>query len=286
MMLREAKMKKALIGGILAALLAVWLSSCGGDCTGGGGIFVPTGDATLEATVVSATTSNPIAGAEVCLVYLGETTNVCATSLSDGSVRLSNLPAGIQTFHVTAPGYVALDQQVVLVGGSSVSATFALSPNLATGELRIVLSWGSDPEDLDSHLWVPPSGARTDYYEVFYSDEGNCEADPWACLDVDDTDSYGPETVTIRQQLDGTYVYAVHWYDGVGTWAGSDAHVRVYGPSGLIQDFRAPNDTTFGDDSWWYVFDLNNGQITPKNSLSDTPPLPSNASLGAGPGLK
>ncbi len=139
-----------------------------------------------------------------------------------------------------------------------------------------MLSWGQDPSDLDSHLWVPQG---TGFYEVYFGDEGTCDADPWACLDVDDTDSYGPETITITQMQGGTYSYAVHWYSGTGSWAGSDAVVKVYDASGLLKTYYAPSDTTFGEDSWWYVFDLDGGVIVTKDSLSDTPPLPSSVSV-------
>ncbi|WP_293171560.1 hypothetical protein [Oceanithermus sp.] len=71
----------------------------------------------------------------------------------------------------------------------------------------------------------------------------------------------------------------MHWYSGTGSWAGSDAVVKVYDASGLLKTYYAPSDTTFGEDSWWYVFDLDGGVIVTKDSLSDTPPLPSSVSV-------
>jgi hypothetical protein len=41
--------------------------------------------------------------------------------------------------------------------GTSTATPLAL-PTLATGQLRMVLTWGATPRDLDSHLWVPVGG--------------------------------------------------------------------------------------------------------------------------------
>ncbi|WP_457627977.1 carboxypeptidase-like regulatory domain-containing protein [Oceanithermus sp.] len=258
-------MKKAFIL-LTAALLIGVLSACD-DLTS------LLDDATLSGTVVDATTGEGISGAQACLVATGE----CALTDVEGAFTLSGLPEGSQTIEVSATGYTTLRQSVSLVNGETTEATFMLNPSLAQGEYRVVLSWGSNPEDLDSHLWVPLADGT--YYEVYFGDEGTCSSDPWACLDVDDTDGYGPETITIAQMQGGVYSYAVHWYSGTGTWAGSEAVVRLYDADGLVREFSAPNDSTYGEDSWWYVFDFENGVVTSKDLLSTTPPLPSSVSL-------
>ncbi len=257
---------KSLIAGALLTMLGL-LASCGG----------PLGDATLSGSVKDAVTDLPVQGAEICLVTDGTVTNLCALSNELGEFTLSGLPEGRQTIQVSANGYTTLQQDVDLTSGATTSVVFALNPQLGAGEYRIVLSWGSDPEDLDAHLWVPLSSGG--YYEVYFDDEGSCTAEPWACLDVDDTDGGGPETITITQELSGTYSYAVHWYGGTGSWAGSGAVVTVYDSNGPLRTYYAPDDTTFGEGSWWYVFDLDGGVIVTKDSLSDTPPLPSGASV-------
>jgi len=218
----------------LSAMLA-FLAGCGG---------VPTGDASIEGTVVDATTNAPIANASVCL---GDTIK-CATTDADGSFYLEDLPSGMQDFTVSANGYSDLEQSVELEDYANV--TFAMNPALADGQYRIVLSWGSDPDDLDSHLYTPAGE------DIYYSNEGNCSADPWACLDVDDRDGYGPETITIVQPDDGTYKYAVKWFGGDGTWAGSGAVVSIYDSDGLVEQFNVPYDTSHSVNSWWYVFDM------------------------------
>ena len=68
------------------------------------------------------------------------------------------------------------------------------------------LSWGASPRDVDSHLFTP------DGTHIFWSNKGSLSAAPYANLDVDDVTSYGPEVVTIRRLMVGTYVYALHNY--------------------------------------------------------------------------
>lgn len=79
--------------------------------------------------------------------------------------------------------------------------TYAISPVMEELDgMRIVLSWGRAPEDLDSHLSY--QGGYVCYYQKDASQ---------ANLDVDDINSYGPETITITKKIQGKkYVYAVH----------------------------------------------------------------------------
>lgn len=62
-----------------------------------------------------------------------------------------------------------------------------------------------------------------------------------ANLDVDDTDSYGPETITIDKRLDGQYyVYSVHDYSdrakpNTANLSNSQAKVMVYAGESLIR---------------------------------------------------
>lgn len=253
--------RNKVLGGLAAALVLV-LASCGGPA-------VPRGTATLEGVVVDATTGGPLADATACFVFNGNVTNICDSTDRDGNFQLQLLPAGDHAVQVSKRGYTTAREAAQLADDATTSVRIALNPGLNSGELRIVLSWGENPRDLDSHLWVPQSSGD---YEVYYADKGNCDAAPRACLDVDDTTSYGPETITIAQMQDGTYSYAVHWFAGTGSWAASEAVVRVYDVNGLAATYTAPNDTSLGEKSWWYVFDLDGTTITEKNTLSTSPP--------------
>ena len=200
---------------------------------------------------------------------------ICGTTDASGAFQLARLPAGDHAVQVTKAGFTGAREGVQLADGATASVRVALSPGLSSGELRIVLRWGADPSDLDSHLWVPQTAG---YYEVYFSNPGSSSANPWACLDADGATSYGSETVTTAQMQSGSYSYAVHWYAGAGSWAGSDAVVRVYDASGLVATYTAPGNASEPDASgaeWWYVFDLNGSTLTPKDTLSTNPPLSS-----------
>ena len=91
------------------------------------------------------------------------------------------------------------------------SKNFTISPILPDGQMRILLSWGEFPYDLDSHLigYTPDSKQFHVYYhnQVFRWEQYEI-----ANLDVDDQVSYGPETITILQPVPDGTVYAVHDY--------------------------------------------------------------------------
>lgn len=67
--------------------------------------------------------------------------------------------------------------------------TYAISPVMENLDgLRVVLTWGKTPEDLDSHMIFPGNN-------IFFGNQKGTDAE----LDVDDTDSYGPETITLQK---------------------------------------------------------------------------------------
>ena len=108
---------------------------------------------------------------------------------------------------------------------------------------------------------------------MYWNNIGSCTGSPWACLDVDNVTGYGPETITIKQRYNGTYVYAVYNYSQNPAITASQGVVRVYGQSGLVATFNVP---TSGNGAWWYVFDLNGntGAITPHNVVQTGSPAP------------
>ena len=140
--------------------------------------------------------------------------------------------------------------------------TYAISPVMTNLDgMRVVLSWGEKPFDLDSHL-IFPGG-----HIYFDSKEGT-----YANLDVDDTDSYGPETVTISKKHFGeSYIYAVQDYSNKGLpnsnyLSASKAKVFVYVGSSLVRSYSVPAGKR---GNIWTVFKLNpNGEFEDINSVT------------------
>ncbi len=128
--------------------------------------------------------------------------------------------------------------------------------------VRVVLTWGSTPKDLDSHL-VGPNASGSGRFHLYYGnrDIGDAGTDDWqADLDYDDTSSYGPEVVSIRQLVAGTYYFYVLNYSNRGSsnskvLANSGAKVQVFSGNNAtpINEFTAtPNKVG----TYWNVFKL------------------------------
>jgi hypothetical protein len=131
-----------------------------------------------------------------------------------------------------------------------------VTPILNNDEIRIVLNWGSTPRDLDSHLNGPTNGGSRfhTFYENYTYTSNNIMT---VQLDVDDTDSYGPETTTIYHQDDGIYKFTVHDYTNRDSsssmaLANSGAYVRVY-IAGNLETYYVPNQAGTA----WDVFEYN-----------------------------
>lgn len=193
-------------------------------------------------------------------------------SSPDGSFSFTDIPSGTYTAFFSRQGYIS-DYLVISVLGGETSTGYImnLSPDIATTNgYRIILTWGLDPRDLDSHLFTPAIDGLN--YHVYWADKGDLINPPYANLDVDDRYSYGPETITIDKTVQGEYFYSVHHYEGVGSLTTtSNATISLYGVNGFIRSWTVPS---IGEGVWWNVFSINGstGAITNINQISDSAP--------------
>ncbi len=262
---------------MVGATVTVTDSGSSGEC-----IF----DATaLDVTVSDATTGVAISGATITAY------DQTATTSSSGMATIAHLPTATEiTVTVSADGYTTQTSQVYMECGESQTQGFALlsETEAAEGDIRIILTWGENPRDLDSHL-TGPMTSGDDRFHVYYSNTNRSwyndgetadETIP-AWLDVDDTSSYGPETVSIEKKDDGTYVagtyrYYVHHYSGTENIPTSGAIVKVYNGGTEIRSFSPPTTSEAVASSWvWSVFSLTltadgTVSITPVNTYSGT----------------
>lgn len=125
--------------------------------------------------------------------------------------------------------------------------SYALSPVMKNLDgLRVVLSWGEQPPDLDLHVAFPSN-------HVYWRTKRGTDAN----LDIDHTDSYGPETITLERKHQGeTYVFAVHDFtdrDNPDTMAlsSSQAKVFVYVGQSLVRSYYVPRNQA---GNLWTVF--------------------------------
>ncbi|MDH3997395.1 MAG: carboxypeptidase regulatory-like domain-containing protein [Desulfuromonadales bacterium] len=216
---------------------------------------------------------------------------------SSGYASFSGLPAGSAQLTAAANGYVTSSRQVDLAcDGSTNSVGMALSPTsgggaISDGQVRVILSWGANPSDLDSHLTGPDVGHsgnpqdESNRFHLYYSsrtDGGLGE------LDVDDTSSYGPETVTFSPSRAGVYRYSVHHYAGSSTISSSNASVTLLVGNTTIATYSPPAGAS-GSKDVWTVFEIligSNGsaQLYDVNTISNQPSSGSVRSTSTGYG--
>jgi len=229
----------------------------------------PTGpaipDATVSGKVRSAVDDSPISGARVS----ADDGNSIVTEAS--GIYSLDLSSGDRTITVTAANFDTSRKELHISAGDLIQNTqFNLSPTLSSDQsLRIVLSWLDAPQDLDAHLLTPSISGTV--YHIFWNNEGSADAPPYASLDVDETEGYGPETITIHDLQPGTYHYWVRRFSDDAELAGSEAVVEVYGSGGLLSSYTAPST---GSDVYWHVFDINgsDGSVQLVNQLVSEPP--------------
>lgn len=182
---------------------------------------------------------------------------------ANGQARVTLMP-GCYTVEIQKSGYINSYCTCVVLADSS-EIELNTSPVLNTDEVRIVLTWGATPSDLDSHLFTPYDTASQDTtYHIWY---GNRYDAMYNNLDVDDTTSYGPETMTINNLTNGLYKYYVADFSNCVTgnpqsyeMSYSNAKVSVFTSEGLVRQFSVP----VGQSGViWEVFEIRNKQIVP-----------------------
>ncbi|SUD27464.1 TPR domain protein [Pseudomonas fluorescens] len=140
--------------------------------------------------------------------------------------------------------------------------TYAISPVMENLDgLRVVLTWGQTPSDLDSHMIFPGNN-------IYFNNKTGTDAE----LDVDDTDSYGPETITLQKKHYGeSYVYAVHDFSNrtntrSTALSESQAKVFVYMGQSLVRTYYVPTNRT---GNLWTVFRMTgNGDFQDINTFT------------------
>jgi hypothetical protein len=214
----------------------------------------------LTGRVVSST-DVPVKGARVEAQgrnYIGTSETY---TLGDGTFNI--LVRANSTVIISARTSALQSQSLSVTTSAAGNVCSALPANLklggsgtgSAGSAKITLTWGANPSDLDSHLTGPTTaGSR---FHVYFVNKGSLTASPFANLDVDNTDNFGPEVVTVSKFVPGTYRYSVHHYDGSGTIFTSPARVELtLGNSTTIYTPPNPGTVQIGVDTVWQVFEL------------------------------
>ncbi len=245
---------------------------------------------TISGTIKDAVNNKPVSGVSLSIRRGVNVTSGTAaktdTSSSAGTYSFSSMSAGWYTIETSKSGYIASTFYVYACGDQSGQDT-SISTTLASGTMRIVLSWKTD-DDLDSHLSGPdnlsgqghynavhgqfhlyfPSLFRNFYYATNNFSCSGCSDSQLSdnvTLDLDSPSAIGndggPETITIGVVRSGSYRYYVHNYKERGTnntkLAASDASVKIYyndNGTTTVTTYNVPNSpgdiwTVFGHDN-------------------------------------
>ncbi len=181
---------------------------------------------------------------------------------TDGSYAIPNVPPGNYTLEVSGNGkrgnctsnsetYATTFRTVIAAGSDTPpNQNILVSPLLGDSEMRIVLSWGAKPRDLDSHVQYSPtdSAQRIVWNRKAPLGAGNGE------LDFDITTGYGPETITLQGAIWNQPVryYSIYNWSGEADMGVSGATVRVF--KGSIGEVRNYSISPSHSNRWWKLF--------------------------------
>lgn len=233
------------------------------------------GSNVVSGTAVDAATGVGLANVTLKIREGWNTTSgsVIATTTTDESGAYSiSLARGYYTIEFCLDSYnsdfvnVASSNAVGVINGTLNSIS-----EVTDTQCRIVLTWNEVPRDLDSHLVGASDTDCSGCFHVYFADKiaydaaGNVEAS----LDVDDTSSYGPETVTVLDvDATNTYYYSVHDFTNGGNSESTEmslsgANVKVYMGSSLVKEYNVPTNVA---GYVWNVFKIENGRIIDINA--------------------
>ena len=224
---------------------------------------------TLSGTVLNATTGSALANSSITLqptTGSGQTRTVTTDAAGKFGIYIIN--PGSYNLSAAANGFITVTQTSTVTGGQSQTANFALTPPLAAGQMRIIVTW-ANALDLDAHMTGPASGNSR--FHVWWLEPTDLLNPVTTLLDVDGA-SPGPETITFTPAAAATYRFSVHNYtnrdtSGSNGIAQSGIVVRVYSGNQLARTITAPT----GGGTLWKVFEFAGGQLTVVNAMTDEP---------------
>lgn len=175
-------------------------------------------------------------------------------SSANGSFVLPDVPAGVYTLTISGENWTTTNHTVVSSEGIGSYSLF-VSPILNNDEMRIVLSWADLPTDLDSHLQYGNSMCRNSdgtLCRVMWNNKVKLNRD--LTLDVDVTDGYGPETITMKNTIwqKAKREYSIYNWSQQTSLGNSEAIVKVI-KNGFVRTFSVPKPNI---NLWWNVFCL------------------------------
>jgi hypothetical protein len=240
--------------------------------------------------IIDANTGLPLGGATVTAKLNGGTSIYTATTRTDGTFTIINVPGGWYTVTASKSTYVAtpLSYSRYSYPGQFSGFTYIPLPKVQAADVyTAVLAWSWNEElELDSYLWLPGTLPDRNKYMVGFSDRGNLNVHPFARFLRDEMGEapyrawwpFFAEAILFRTKHTGTYQFAVHDFSDLRTWGDdADVVVNLYKGAARLGQYKVNDATGSGD--WWSVFSVTGptGSPVAVQTLTDVFP----ASYGA-----
>jgi|GEM_PF-2472203 len=225
---------------------------------------------TFTGYVIDANTGDTIKAASVAIKNWQKTTVDTVVSANNGKFTTATLDPGTYSIVINKDDYYELSIDNKSIAGSIELGNLAICEELAPYQIRVVVQWEDEPNDLDLHL-VGPTKKSVDTtngrFHIYYPDsrksynEGTGEyidgADATgdkstASLVQDKTNGYGPEAINIfLGYVSGTYTYTLYNWTG-SSWVGKNITARVFDSGGEWKELAFP--TTATEERYWKMF--------------------------------
>ncbi len=208
---------------------------------------------TVTGSVVDAQTGEALAG--VLIQVSG--TGLSATTDASGNFTILNVPAGAATLVASLADYVETTVPVLVLPNITAETSIGMLAIGAGGDnVAVVLAWGENPRDLDLHM-SGPDGADGRFHIAYYAREPV----DFAFLDLDDTTSFGPETITVSPQDDGNFVAGdyqvwIHHFSGQLTFAESSGTITLFAGGAQIAQYSVGSASGDGSERIWQVVEF------------------------------
>ncbi|MFL3008387.1 MAG: PKD domain-containing protein, partial [Candidatus Neomarinimicrobiota bacterium] len=219
--------------------------------------------------ITNATNGNPVSGAFIQIggqetftdnsgyYFISEVSPAAIEANFFAQPTEGDVPLDVQFYNLTSEGGTSItatadgyatyfDNTLELIVGETISYNVSLSP-LDENYMRFVLNWDDEPADLDIHLITESS-------HIYYGNTGDANSYPYATLDQDVTQGYGPETITISQSSPETYKLYVYNYTQDPSITTSNAVLQAYSYGEPVFTVNIPET---GSGEYWHVADVN-----------------------------
>lgn len=230
---------------------------------------------TLSGTITNASTGASIPNVQMNFRsgWNNRTGTINNTVKTDNNGKYSlNTNIGNYTVELSCNGFIKTYMNVVITKNNR-TQNGTMPPEADNDQYRAVLTWGSSPSDLDSHLVGPLSSGGT-YHVYFSSMNAYDNGVRVANLDLDDTSSYGPETTIFTTNVDGAYYFYVHRYSSSGNLLeNSGAQVKLYKGSEHLATYNVPTRVVSDGRWYWNVFCVKDDRVIFKNSITSSPDI-------------